>query len=368
MGSNLQNIIPSSPADFVDSSQLVTKSLYIPKTRYYGSKKRVLSWLTSTLAPLGYQTVLDVFGGTGLVSLAQKQAGKKVTYNDMFYNCHYTARSFLSNETRLNKATLEEFCENVEPFPGFITKEFDGYFYTDQENQWLDGFLKNVSEICGQEHLELMHCLMQACLQKRPFNIFHRKNLYLRLNCNKKTKFGNWRTWERPFQELMTSALFELQKTTFNSGIPVEFLRPTDASEVGGSYDLVYIDPPYITGRGADVDYMDRYHFLEGMANYDSWSHLINNKSSVKALLKTESVSDWNNKKTFKNRLFDLIFSHRSSIVALSYVTSAYPDQKEIVTFFQNNFSRVIFSSTEISHALSKGKKSEFLVVGIPKT
>ena len=40
----------------------------IPKTRYYGSKRKLLTWLYDTVKGFEFDTVLDVFGGTASVS------------------------------------------------------------------------------------------------------------------------------------------------------------------------------------------------------------------------------------------------------------------------------------------------------------
>ena len=41
---------------------------------------------------------------------------------------------------------------------------------------------------------------------------------------------------------------------------------PTNAS-----YNLVYLDPPYVSNEGIGVNYRSFYHFLEGICNYHEW-------------------------------------------------------------------------------------------------
>jgi adenine-specific DNA methylase len=53
-----------------------------PSTRYQGSKRALTDWIWEQVCHLPFQTVLDVFGGTGAVSHAFKNAGKQVSYND----------------------------------------------------------------------------------------------------------------------------------------------------------------------------------------------------------------------------------------------------------------------------------------------
>src|SRR5436190_1005513 len=51
-------------------------------TRYQGSKRRLLPWLWECLAPLSFDTVLDLFSGTSAFSYLCKTQGKQVTAND----------------------------------------------------------------------------------------------------------------------------------------------------------------------------------------------------------------------------------------------------------------------------------------------
>ncbi|MDR2251707.1 MAG: hypothetical protein LBD98_02595, partial [Endomicrobium sp.] len=38
--------------------------------------------------------------------------------------------------------------------------------------------------------------------------------------------------------------------------------------------DMVYFDTPYISSKGVGTDYLDFYHFLEGIADYSNWGGL----------------------------------------------------------------------------------------------
>jgi len=44
-----------------------------PKTRYQGSKRKILPWMHSVFKKLEFDTVLDGFGGTGVVSFLLKK-------------------------------------------------------------------------------------------------------------------------------------------------------------------------------------------------------------------------------------------------------------------------------------------------------
>lgn len=339
----------------------------LPKTRYYGSKLRLIEWILSCVGDLNFNTALDVFGGTGTVSLMLKHLGKDVTYNDILMSNHYMAKSLLHQDRIFDKNEIIKLFQSVVPFNGFITKNFDNQYYYHEENRWLDGAIQAIHRMRNeQKKADSFYCLSQACLKKRPFNLFHRKNLYIRKNCDRKTSFGNWRTWEKSFLQHIDLALIELQKAKNISSGSAKVLQPTDASAISSGYDLVYIDPPYLKqkGSGNNLTYLDRYHFLEGMADYKNWESRIDFERKNFPLKPTHEISEWNHKLTFKGRLFDLITKHRNSIVILSYSTDGYPSTHELTSHFKKTFRNVTILQKKLSHALRKTENQEILIIG----
>ena len=217
-----------------------------PTTRYYGSKRKLISWIFENIKHLKFETVLDGFGGTASVSLLFKSMGKNVTYHDAFNFNTYTASAVLSNKMHLGKTKFRETLQAVEPIEGVISKHFRNIFYTNNENRWLDGFMKKMKSdnLEENERSIYFYTLFQACLQKRPFNLFHRANLSLRLNKKAERSFGNMTTWERSFSELMLRAYDELVHCVWNSGRQIEVVSPTNILDIEPQYNLVYLDPP----------------------------------------------------------------------------------------------------------------------------
>ena len=128
----------------------------------------------------------------------------------------------------------------------------------------------------------------QACLIKRPFNLFHRKNLYLR-TAEVERSFGNKTSWDKPFEVWFRIFVDELNRATFNNGQKNRALN-CDAAQIPGAYELVYVDTPYINSRGTAVDYYDFYHFLEGLTIYDEWGKHIDYESKHHRLRRRPSV------------------------------------------------------------------------------
>jgi adenine-specific DNA-methyltransferase len=339
-----------------------------PSTRYYGSKRRILTWIYDNIKDLSFTKVLDGFGGTASVSLLFKAMEKEVSYNDALSSNTISAHAILSNHNPIKGIhEIDDFFDSIQPKNGFITKTFKGLYYTDEENSWLDGAISEILSINSfRIRCILLYCLFQSCLKKRPFNLFHRANLYLRQNRNVKKSFGNQTTWDTPFTVFAKQAYRELSRAIWNSGCKHHIIEPSDVSKIKPGYDLVYFDPPYINPKEHANDYLKRYHFLEGFIQYNNWPSKVNSNCKTLSFYPVQHIREWNNKSTFKSRLFDLISKHKSSIVVLSYVNDAYPSLNDLMEFFNKNFSEVRVSDFELTYALSINKRKELLIIGVP--
>ncbi|PPD18081.1 MAG: adenine methyltransferase [Methylobacter sp.] len=340
-----------------------------PKTRYYGSKRRLLGWIYHALKDLPFNTVLDGLGGTASVSLLFKSMGKEVSFHDGLLCNTIAAQALLANTfpfADINEAN--DFIDHIQPKNGFISQTFSGMYFTDMENHWLDGAATAIHQIADPiKRSVYLYCLFQACLIKRPFNLFHRANLNLRVNKAVTRSFGNWVTWERPFSTLMKNSLLEIQTAIKPTNQSIHVLPPGDVSQLDSGYDLVYLDPPYVSNSKIGDNYLRRYHFLEGLSSYHQWKDMINTDSPIKSMNQISHINAWQNKREFRELLFSIINKHSQSIVVLSYVAGAYPSEVEITEFFKKTFRHVNILRKEFCHALAKEKKVELLFIGRKK-
>ena len=368
---NLMLLRNAAELKLIDIEPIPEKIKKFPTTRFYGSKRKLLPWIYDKIKTLQFKSVLDGFGGTGSVSLLFKAMNKDVTYHDAFSFNNHVARTVLGNKLSVSKRAFEEFIYTSKPRDGLISKTFKGLYYKDDENRWLDGFVRKLysSNLSAMETSLYMYALFQASLKKRPFNIFHRTNLNLRLNKKVKRKFGNSTTWERPFAELMMQTYEELLTALWKSRGNIKILKPTCISSIRNGYDLVYLDPPYVSivEQNNRDDYWRRYHFLEGISNYHGWESLIDKETSLRSMPTPRQFLVWSRKATFRDKLYALIRKHRQSIVVLSYVSDSFPDENDIAVHFKSLFFDVSIHSLEHGHALAKHKKRELLFIGRPR-
>jgi len=339
-----------------------------PTTRYYGSKRRLLPWIYDVSSKISFNSVFDRFGGTASVSLLFQNMGKKVVYHDALASNSISARALLSTNT-LNENDVTLFFDNIKPKKGFISETFNDIYYSNEENQWLDGAVEKIHQL-DNENLKnyCWYCLFQACLKKRPFNMFHRANYYLR-TANVERKFGNLTTWNKSFLshiDVANKEIYQYLQQRQSHILEASILPSGEMKKQDIDADLVYLDPPYI-GQSSCEDYFKRYHFLEGLTCYSGWADLIDKSKATKQIHTPDYLKSWHNKNTFKEVLFGEIEGYQHKIVMLSYQTDGYPKIDSIYDFFVSLFSTVHIHKKPFTHALSKSKKTEVLIIGFPK-
>jgi adenine-specific DNA methylase len=334
----------------------------VPTTRYQGSKRKLLPWIHSHLEHIGFDSAVDVFGGTGAVSYLLKKMGKSVTYNDVLKFNYVIGSAIIANDRVI--LTPEEIHFLTEPVrslnaQGTIARYFPGFFFTDHENRWLDHIVAKIRSCFGgtpvtslKRHLAL-YALFQTCLSKRPFNLFHRKNLHLRM-ANVHRTFGNKTTWDRPIRLTFRSFLNEANNIVFSGERKCRALN-LDASEIPrGHHDLAYIDPPYLlkAAKNETADYRRVYHFLEGLVDYERWPDLID-FSTTNRRLKVKRQNGWLRKET-NSELFDQLFDRfEDSVIVVSYKRYGIPSVETIIRSLKRRARRVHCYTTQYSYALN---------------
>lgn len=303
-----------------------------PSTRYQGSKAKLANWIWGQIADLDFTTCLDAFGGTGAVAYRLKQAGKVVTYNDLLRFNYYIGMALIENShVRLSPEETDWLLTRQSDiaYPRFVQDNFADVYFTDEENVWIDRTITNIRQLTEPYKFALaFFALCQACIIKRPYNLFHRKNLYLRF-AKVKRSFGNKTTWDRPFDEWFRAFVVEANQAVFDNDRQNRALC-FDAVKIAGDYDLVYVDPPYITGAGVGVDYYSFYHFLEGLTMYDEWGDYIDFRSKHRRL--KSRPSGWTSKRHI-HQVFDQLFDrYRHNILVISYRSDGIPSEAELVS------------------------------------
>lgn len=335
----------------------------IPSTRYQGSKAKLVNWIWECTRHLNFDSALDIFGGTGVVGYMYKRKGKTVYYNDYLKSNYLAGLSLIeNNKVRLNDGEIQKILvfDPSRKYQNFISETFKDIYYTNEENQWLDRLAQNISSLDNEYKKALaFNALFQACLVKRPFNLFHRKNLYLRL-AKVPRSFGNKTTWDKPFPEHFINFAYEVNGLVFDNGQENKAFN-LDVFKVKGNFDLVYIDPPYTSQNAVSVDYLQFYHFLEGLSKYNKWGKYVNYKRKHRCFKK--DINPWNNPKLIRQAFRDLLAKFKDSILVVSYREDGIPSIFEIVKYLEDLNKRVTVKSLSYKYVLSNSKSAEVLII-----
>ncbi len=336
-----------------------------PSTRYQGSKARLARWILEQVYQLEFETCLDAFGGTGSIAWQFKQAGKQVTCNDLLRFNYHIGQALVENcSIRLSDEDVEEIltpCRNRN-YPTFVQNTFANIYFTDEENAWIDRTITNIHHLRNPYKFALaFFSLAQACIVKRPYNLFHRKNLYLRF-ADVERSFGNKTSWDRPFDDWFQIFAREANDAVFDNQLENRALN-CDALMLEPEYDLVYLDPPYISGKGTGTDYRDFYHFLEGLTMYDQWSEHIDHRSGHRRLRRIPDI--WSDKNRI-HEAFESIFDRfQDCILVVSYRTDGIPSKSQLIQMLGKYKSDVrIADYGRYQYALSTNRNSgEMLLI-----
>lgn len=339
-----------------------------PQTRYQGSKLKLLPWIWEHVKDLDFNTCLDAFGGTGCVGYLFKTQQKAVTFNDILYSNYLVGKALIENsDVTLSLHEVDRLCRKHPDriYPDFIERTFEGIYFTHEENIWLDMICENVRHLEGEYKRALAcYALFQACIVKRPYNLFHRANLYMRTS-DVERSFGNKITWDRSFESHFTDFAVEASQAVFDSGTQCLAINK-DVFDVEGDFDLVYIDTPYMNKNGVGPDYFDFYNFLEGLCDYENWGQRIDRRKKHLPV-KAPGKCIWLDKAKVLHAFGRLFEKFRKSQLVISYRTDGIPSPDELTALLRRQNRKIRnFSSRGYKYVLSSnGGSKEALIVAV---
>jgi len=231
-------------------------SLY-PPTRFMGSKKKLLPQIWAVASQFSFETMIDLFAGSGIVSYMFKSQGKSVISNDYMTMSANSAKAMIEN----NKITLslEEAMQLLTSVQSdnFVATTFKGLYFSDMENELIDNLRTNILSIRDSYKRAIaLTALTRACIKKRPRGIFTYTGE--RYNDGRKDL-------QKSLEEHFIEAVNAINDAVFDNG---KTNRASHADAMGlkvPQADLVYIDPPYYSPL-SDNEYVRRYHFVEGLS------------------------------------------------------------------------------------------------------
>jgi adenine-specific DNA-methyltransferase len=347
------------------------QSSHLPTTRYQGSKRKVVEHLASIFKSLSFDSALDLYSGSGTVSLLLRMMGKTVSSNDYLLFNRNSAELFLSQTDNVSESMVDLIDQLIYDIDSGhetrIADRYEGVFFKDVENLEIDTFCQNVMHVDRDVARILIYCVGQALLMKRPYNLFHRANLDMRLR-DVKRSFGNAKTWETSISNHAKKILKELTKIDFTSlvlGGEAMCKNALDLNGFSSQYDLIYLDPPYVDSKGKAIDYSDFYGFLDCLCDY---SLAKNECGSAPHKPIYKMPSGWHSPSSASASIREVIQRWPQSILFFSYRADGEPNPNSLVELFSaNGRSAQLYDFGSYKYALAKSSSSkEIAIVSSP--
>jgi adenine-specific DNA-methyltransferase len=318
-----------------------------PKTRYQGSKRRLVKLLQRAFQSFCPKVVLDLYSGTGTVSLLLDFLGWQVIANDFLAYNNLCARVLLNNppsnvnRSQAGKELRYLLEEGPVHSPALVSQNFPSIFFTHDENLQIDRFCQNIGMIDDPRSREVyIYAVGQSLLMKRPFNLFHRANLNIRTR-DVARSFGNKTTWNKPIlthAEKIVTEYLRIPPRNKNSRHIITSQNTLNLDGLPDEIDMVYLDPPYLNRNGQGVDYCEFYHFLEGLCDYELFSKY-DGYTPHRQIMSNETA--WLECGSAINEIRRVLNKWPRAIIALSYRSDGLPRLDQIAEAFAEH-GRVI--------------------------
>jgi DNA adenine methylase len=314
-----------------------------PSTRYMGSKQNLLEHIWGVSSQFQFDSVLDLFSGSGVVSYMFKTQGKQVISNDyMTFSACFAKALIENNSVTLSEKEIGDLCNEKVELDYFVTDTFKDLYFSDEDNLFIDVVRSNLKKVKNEYKKAIVTtALVRACLKKRPRGIFtytgHRYD-------------DGRRDLSLTLKEHFLKAVDQINLAVFDNGQKNK-ARHGDAMETKLKADLVYIDPPYYSPL-SDNEYVRRYHFVEGLAR--DWKGVEIQQHTKTKKFKSYPTPFSSQKGAYD--AFDRLFKrHKNSILIISYSSNSLPTKDEMLTLLAKHKENV--DVIAIDHRYSFGNQ-----------
>jgi DNA adenine methylase len=314
-----------------------------PSTRYMGSKNKLLNEIWQACSKFEFNSVLDLFSGSGIVSYMFKAQGKTVHSNDyMAMSAVYTKAMVENNSVTLSLPETRKLIIPNNKNDHFVTKNFNNLYYTDKDNALIDIVRTNIKQLQDPYKKSIaMTALIRSCIKKRPRGVFTYTG----------QRYDDGRidlqmTLEEHFMnavELVNNAVFDNKKNNLS--------KRGDAMLFMGKPDLVYMDPPYYSTR-SDNEYVRRYHFVEGLAC--DWKNVEIQWNTTTRKFKNYPTP-FSSKKGASDAFDQLFEKFKDSLIVVSYSSNSLPTLNEMIEILRKYKNVEVL---QIDHRYSFGNQN----------
>jgi adenine-specific DNA-methyltransferase len=221
--------------------------------KYIGSKRKLISELLQVMAALpNVERVLDLFSGTARVGTALRSSGYRVTANDHNRYAHTLAQCYVvaeREEFASSASALISELNRLPGCPGYFTRTFceDARYFQPKNGARIDAIRE---AIAGMQLPPMLEAIALVSLMEAAD----------RVDSTVGVQMAYLKQWApRAYNDL------ELRLPELTNGPSGEaLLMDAVACAARGSFDAVYLDPPYNQHK-----YLNNYHVWESLVRWD---------------------------------------------------------------------------------------------------
>lgn len=333
-----------------------------PRMRYMGNKYKLLPWLYDIFSSLDFEKALDPFSGSGSVSYLLKCLDKQVFSSDFLNFPTVLAKALVANQgVVLENKSIQRILRKRKPNLQFAEKTYSNIFYTKEDLNFIDLFWSVIPSFDNEiEQNIAIAALIRSCAKRQPRGVFtvagdpeHYKDGRRDLGLTLKQHFVEQ-------VDVINHAIFATNKICSAARQDVFSIKDN-------TFDLVYLDPPYIPKEN-DNCYMKRYHFLEGVSCYWEGQELLQT-SKVKKIKKPFTPFSYKKRAL---QTFDTLFKKfKKSKIVLSYSSNSIPSIEILAEIMKRYKTHVDIREKDYRYHIGNHKNAkinnakEYLLIGL---
>lgn len=331
-----------------------------PRMRFMGNKYKLIPWLHEIFQNIDFQSVLEPFSGSGTVSYLFKTLDKQVKTSDFLIFPNVITKAIVeNNEVKISKKSIAKILNAPKIENGFALKTYKNIFFHKDDLNFIDSFWSQINTFDNEYEFNIAKtALIRSCAKRQPRGVFT-------VASSDKYDDGR-RDLKLSLREHFIEQCEIVNKAVFFSKQPCLSMQSDVFNQQDLSYDLVYLDPPYIPKEN-DNCYMKRYHFLEGVAC--NWKDQeIMETSKVKKIKKP--FTPFSYKRTAVQTFDNLFKQFKNSKIALSYSSNSIPSLKDLTDLMRKYKNHIEVFEMDYTYSFGThenvkiNQAKEYLILG----
>lgn len=355
---------------FVSQLPFIKNELYSYRNSYVGNKRKIIDKILYTLNEnnFKYDSVLDLFAGSGYVSAAFKMLGKTVISNDILKSSYINLIGIIENNNFLIDKEMIKLFNNIDD-DNLMLEEDNNFLhrFTKNELLYINNFIYNLkkwyySNPSKQKFYQvaLIYSSFQNYIGEKCFIGGRLNNGQVIADLDHRLKHKKNKMKEMLFKNIKLNFPIKSNKKckVYNKDA-IELIDYLNKKNI--SVDMCYIDPPY---GGSQSDYFKMYEFHENLINkYDFYKIFNITKNDINFM---KDKDKFVKNKNYENN-FNVLCSKIKNIplIAISYNNSSWSSIDKIISIIKKYRKNVKVENFEYKYqyrnSFSSGK--EYLIL-----